>query len=99
MTVVDERARAPRLDEAALRRLSDALDREGVITAMLIGSHARATAGPLSDMDIGVWHSPGLDSRARLQLRLELARAASEALRTAERHRIEEGRFGRRRER
>lgn len=84
MTTVDERARVPPLDAAALQRLSVALDREGVIAAMLIGSQGRAAAGPLSDVDIGVWHVPGLDPSAKLRLRLALARAASEALKTDE---------------
>lgn len=84
MVVIDERARVPPLDDAALKRLSQALDRDGVVAAMLIGSQARRTAGPLSDVDIAVWHDPGLDSSDRLQLRLALARAASEALHTDE---------------
>lgn len=84
MTVVDERARVPPLDAAALERLARALDREGVIAAMLIGSQARGAAGPLSDVDVGVWHEPELDSGALLQLRLALARAAAKALGTDE---------------
>jgi predicted nucleotidyltransferase len=84
MTVVDEKARVPPLDAAALDRLAGALDREGVVAAMLIGSQARGAAGPLSDIDIGVWHEPGLDSAARLGLRLELAAAAARALGTDE---------------
>lgn len=80
MTVVDERARVPALDPAALGRLAPALDREGVVAAMLIGSQARGTAGPLSDVDLGVWHQPGLDAAARLRLRLDLATAAARAL-------------------
>lgn len=84
MTVVDERSRVPPLDAAALDRLSHTLDREGVVAAMLIGSQARGSAGPLSDVDIGVWHVPGLDPAARLQLRLDLIKAASDALGTPE---------------
>jgi predicted nucleotidyltransferase len=52
MVVIGEKERVPPLDEAALERLSHALDREGVIAAMLIGSQARGTPGPLSDIDI-----------------------------------------------
>jgi predicted nucleotidyltransferase len=84
MTVVDERARVPPLDTAALDRLAGALDREGVVAAMLIGSQARGNAGPLSDIDVGVWHEPGLDSAARLQLRLDLVSSAARALGTGE---------------
>ena len=84
MVVIDEKERVPLLDEAALERLSHALDREGVIGAMLIGSQARGTPGPLSDVDIAVWHEPGLDPGGRLQLQLELARVAGETLRTNE---------------
>jgi uncharacterized protein len=84
MTVVDERSRVPPLDERALERLARTLDREGVVAASLIGSQARGTAGPLSDVDIGVWHEEELDSPARLQLRLELARDCARALGTDE---------------
>jgi predicted nucleotidyltransferase len=84
MTVVDEHARVPPLDDAALRRLTEALDREGVVAASLIGSRARETAGPLSDVDIAVWHVSDLDAAARLRLRLGLAQAVSRALNTDE---------------
>lgn len=84
MTVVDQSAGVPPLDEAALGRLARVLDRDGVAAAMLIGSQARASAGPLSDVDIGVWHERDLDPAARLDLRLELAAAAVEALGTEE---------------
>lgn len=84
MTVVDERSRVPPLDADSLNRLTHALDRDGVVAAMLIGSRARGSAGPLSDVDIGVWHEPGLACDALLDLRLSLARAASQALNTDE---------------
>lgn len=84
MTIVDERSRVPPLDEAALGRLAQALDREDVVAASLIGSHARGSAGPLSDVDVGVWHDPKLDSPRRLQLRLELARDCCRVLETDE---------------
>jgi Nucleotidyltransferase domain len=80
----DEQSRVPPLDEAALDRLRDALDREGVVAAMLIGSQARGNPGPLSDVDIAVWHDP--DHTA--PLRAELGRGV--------RRRMREGRFGRR---
>jgi predicted nucleotidyltransferase len=84
MVVIDEKERVPPLDDAALQRLSHALDCEGVIAAMLIGSQARGTPGPLSDVDIAVWHEPGLNPAGRLQLQVKLARLASETLRTNE---------------
>jgi hypothetical protein len=84
MTVVDEKARVPPLDAPARERLARALDREGVVAAMLIGSQARGSAGPLSDVDVGVWHEPGLDPAGRLRLRLDLAAAAARALGTDE---------------
>ncbi len=84
MVVVNEKSRIPPLDGAALGRLGAALDREGVVAAMLIGSQARGTPGPLSDVDIGVWHDQGLDSAGRLRLQLDLTSAASEALATDE---------------
>ncbi len=84
MTVVDENARVPPLDSAALDSLAGALDREGVVSAMLIGSQARGGAGPLSDIDIGVWHEPDLDPSARLRLRIDLSAAAVRALGTEE---------------
>lgn len=84
MVVIDERERVPPLDDAALQRLGHVLDCEGVIAAMLIGSQAHGTPGPLSDVDIAVWHEPGLDPAGRLQLQLKLARLAGETLRTNE---------------
>jgi predicted nucleotidyltransferase len=84
MTVVDERARVPILDAAAKTRLAGALDRSGVVAAMLIGSQARGDGGPLSDVDIAVWHEPGLDPSQRLSLQLGLASAAVDVLGTSE---------------
>jgi predicted nucleotidyltransferase len=84
MTVVDERSRVPPIDAAALERLGTALDCDGVVAAMLIGSQARGTVGPLSDVDIAVWHDPGLEPEARFRLQLELMGAASRALHTDE---------------
>jgi predicted nucleotidyltransferase len=84
MTVLDEKARVPPLDGAALDRLAAALDREGVVAAKLIGSQGRGNPGPLSDIDVGVWYQRGLDSAARLQLRLDLTHAAAHALGTEE---------------
>ena len=84
MVVIDEKSRVPPIDEAAAERLSHALDQEGVVAAMLIGSRARGTPGPLSDVDIAVWHDEGLDPAGRLRLQLDLLGAASKALRTDE---------------
>lgn len=84
MTVVDERSRVPEMDRAALERLAGALDREGVVAAMLIGSQARGTAGPLSDIDVAVWHDASLEARQRLDLQLRLVREASRAVGTDE---------------
>ena len=84
MNVVNEKSRVPPLGPAALERLSHALDREGVVGAMLIGSQARGNPGPLSDVDIAVWHDPSLDSRGRFDLQLELAGDAALAVGTDE---------------
>lgn len=84
MTVVDERSRVPKLDEDALARLARAMDRDGVVAAMLIGSQARGEAGPLSDIDIGVWHDQDLDPGQHLDLQLSLMSAAGSALGTDE---------------
>lgn len=84
MTVVNERSRVPPLGAAVLGRLSNALDREGVVAAMLIGSQARGNPGPLSDVDIGIWHDPGLDARGRFDLQLDLAGEITSLLGTDE---------------
>jgi len=84
MTVIDECSRVPPLDERALERLARALDRNGVVAACLIGSRARGVVGPLSDVDIGVWHEPSLDPAQRLELRLALAQASAAAVETDE---------------
>lgn len=84
MVVIDEKSRVPLLDEAALERLSRALDREGVVAAMLIGSQARGNPGPLSDIDLAVWHDLDLNPRGRFNLQLSLASDAARALGTDE---------------
>jgi uncharacterized protein len=68
------------LDSSGRKLLHDVLDRDGVAAAYIFGSQARGNAGPLSDIDIGVWASPGLDPRQRFSLRLKLAGAAEQAL-------------------
>jgi uncharacterized protein len=84
MSKVDERAEVPAVDAVVRERLAGALDRDGVVAAMLIGSQARGDAGPLSDVDIAYWQEPGLDRERGWKLRLELIGAAEEALGTSE---------------
>jgi uncharacterized protein len=84
MTKVDERAFVPEIDDDALRRLSEALDKEGVVAAMLIGSQARGEVGPLSDVDIAVWHEPGIDRKQSWDLQMSLMGAAQDTLKTNE---------------
>lgn len=68
------------MDKQVRSRLAASLDREGVVSAILFGSHARGRPGPLSDVDIAVWLDPSLDMDARAITRVRLAEAASEAL-------------------
>jgi predicted nucleotidyltransferase len=84
MVVIDEKSRVPLIDEAAIERLSHVLDLKGLVAAMLIGSQARGNPGPLSDVDIAVWHDPDLDPRGRFDLQLRLASEAGRALGTDE---------------
>ncbi|HEX7244877.1 MAG TPA: nucleotidyltransferase domain-containing protein [Solirubrobacterales bacterium] len=84
MVVVNETSRVPPVDARARERLAAGLDRDGVVAAMLIGSQARGKTLPLSDIDIAVWHEPGLDSSARFRLQLDLIAAAETALGTDE---------------
>ncbi len=84
MTVVNESSRVPPVDAAARARLAEALNQEGVVAAMLIGSQARGETHRLSDVDIAVWHQPGLDPSQRLKLQLDLIGAAEGALGTSE---------------
>ena len=84
MTVADQTSRVPALDARAMARLTSALDRPEVVAAFLIGSQARGSAGPLSDVDVAILHAPGLTSRERLELRLYLGSSAAAALGTPE---------------
>lgn len=84
MTKVDERAFVPEVDDDARRRLAEALDKEGVVAAMLIGSQARGEAGPLSDVDLAIWHEPDLNRDQRWGLLMALMGAAQDALGTNE---------------
>jgi predicted nucleotidyltransferase len=80
MVKMDERVQVPPVDSAARERLAHALDQEGVVAAMLIGSQARGNPGPLSDVDVAFWHEPGLAPEARWALQLALIGAATEVL-------------------
>jgi predicted nucleotidyltransferase len=84
MSKVDERAFVPEIDDEALRKLSKALDKDGVVAAMLIGSQARGKAGPLSDVDIAVWHELDIEPKQRWDLQMSLMGAAQDALKTNE---------------
>jgi len=84
MVVVNQTSRVPPVDTERRERLAAAFDRDGVVGAMLIGSQARGEPQPLSDVDIAVWHAPGLDSTGRFRLRLDLIAAADAALGTEE---------------
>ena len=84
MTKVDERARVPALDGPARERLAAALDREGVVAAMIIGSQASGHASPLSDVDVAVWVGDELSDPERRTLRARLHAAAVSTLRTDE---------------
>lgn len=84
MVVVNETSRVPPVDARARERLAAGLDRDGVVAAMLVGSQARGMPKPLSDVDIAVWHEPGLDSAERFRLHLDLVAAAEVALGTEE---------------
>lgn len=67
----------PALEPDVIAALGRALDLEGVVAAYLFGSQARATAGPLSDVDIGVWHE-----RPDPATQLALTAAVTSVLRT-----------------
>jgi len=84
MTKIDERSVVPKIDGVARKRLAGALDRPGVVSALLFGSQASGTAGPLSDVDVAVWLDPSLGRGERLDLQLQLMSAASQALGTDE---------------
>lgn len=84
MTRIDEKGSPIVVDGPALDRLATALDRAGVVAAMLFGSQATGGAGPLSDVDVAVWAEPALGRSERFALRLELMALAARALRTDE---------------
>lgn len=78
--MVDEASAIPPLDETALQGLIEALDREGVVAAMVIEPDARGTPGPLSEVDVTAWHDPELDPTAAQELQVRLAAEASLAI-------------------
>jgi len=84
MVVIKETSRVPSVDAHGRERLAAALEQDGVVGAMLIGSQARGEPQPLSDVDVAVWYEPGLDSAERFRLRLDLIAAAEAALGTDE---------------
>jgi predicted nucleotidyltransferase len=84
VSVVDHRSRVPEIDRAMLIRFREALDRDGVAAAFIFGSRARGRSGPLSDVDLAVVLSPGVERAAAGSLRLDLARAAGEVLGSGE---------------
>lgn len=74
-----EQPPAIELDQRRLLSLRSALDREGVVAALLFGSRATGKATAASDVDLAVWLDPALDGDARLDLRLVLLGEASAA--------------------
>lgn len=84
MTKVNERAVVPPVGPPQRRQMAAVLDREGVVSADLIGSQARGAAGSLSDIDVAVWLDPALDRAARGELRILLASELTSALSTEE---------------
>jgi predicted nucleotidyltransferase len=68
------------LDDTRKASVRAALDHDDVAAAYLFGSQARGRSGPLSDVDLGVWTSPGIDARGRFELRLRLTRAVEQVL-------------------
>lgn len=69
------------MDSAVLDALRAALDVPGVVHASLVGSQARGTARPDSDVDVAVWFAPDLDAQQRLSLAGRLHEAATAAVR------------------
>lgn len=55
-------------------------DHREVLAAYLFGSAARGEAGPLSDVDVGLFLDPGLDDDERFDRRLQLVGVVSEAV-------------------
>lgn len=70
MAKLDDRSPSVELTAERLARLAAAFDRDGVVSASLLGSQATGAAGPLSDIDLAVWLDPELDRGLDLQLDL-----------------------------
>ena len=49
------------METVDIKKLQEILSHHPVSQAYLFGSHARGTAGPLSDIDIAVLYEPGVD--------------------------------------
>lgn len=85
MTRVDPYARSVTIGEPERRTLAEALGgHPEVVAGYLFGSQAAGTAGPLSDVDVGVWLDAGVEPLARHELGIRLAREAGRALHGAE---------------
>jgi len=65
---------------AVTRVFSDDPD---IVFALLFGSQAKQTAGPLSDVDLAVYLRPGLHRDARFDKAIELAGLSSMCLKTS----------------
>ena len=77
---MDPRGPSTALDASTRAALDACLDAEGVVAAFVFGSGARGRAGPLSDVDIGLWVDPALDPKQRLDLQLRLMAEATAVL-------------------
>ncbi|MGI9081534.1 MAG: type VII toxin-antitoxin system MntA family adenylyltransferase antitoxin [Thermoleophilaceae bacterium] len=84
MTRIDENGPAIGVGTVAREQLAAALDRDGVVAAMLFGSQATGKAGPLSDIDVAVWADSTLGRSERFDLRLALMAEAVRVLNTDE---------------
>lgn len=84
VTKVREHADVGPVDHAELVRLAPVFNTPGVVAASLVGSQARGTAGPLSDVDLAVWVQPGLEPQRRHTLALSLTAGAAAVLGTDE---------------
>jgi len=84
VTRIDENGPAIGVGTVAREQLAAALDRDGVVAAMLFGSQATGKAGPLSDIDVAVWADSTLGRSERFDLRLALMAEAVRVLNTDE---------------
>jgi len=84
VTRIDEHGPPIGVGTVAREQLAAALDRDGVVAAMLFGSQATGKAGPLSDIDVAVWADSTLERSERFDLRLALMAEAVRVLNTDE---------------